>query len=54
MTERHAIPHFKALIVNIFNPGDQWPGFIKSLLRPFLLKSTLFTKSMKNLRNLEC
>ena len=45
MVQRHLIPHFKPLIVDIINPEGQGRGNIRSLPRPLLLKSTFFTKS---------
>ena len=45
MAQRHSIPHFKHLIVDIKNPEGQERGNIRSLPRPLLLKSTFFTKS---------
>ena len=45
MAQRHSIPHFKPLIVDIINPEGQGRGNIRSLPRPLLLKSTFFTKS---------
>ena len=45
MVQRHSIPHFKPLIVDIINPEGQGRGNIRSLPRPLLLKSEFFTKS---------
>ena len=45
MAQRHLIPHFKPLIVDILNPEGQGRGSIRSLPHPLLLKSTFFTKS---------
>ena len=45
MVQRHLIPHFKPLIVDIINPEGQGRGNIRSLPRPLLLKSEFFTKS---------
>ena len=45
MAQRHLIPHFKPLIVDIINPEGQGHGNIRSLPCPLLLKSTFFTKS---------
>ena len=45
MAQRHLIPHFKPLIVDMINPEGQGRGNIRSLPRPLLLKSTFFTKS---------
>ena len=45
MVQRHSIPHFKPLIVDIINPEGQGRGSIRSLSRPLFLKSTFFTKS---------
>ena len=45
MVQRHSIPHFKPLIVDIINSEGQGRGNIRSLPRPLLLKSTFFTKS---------
>ena len=45
MLQRHSIPHFKPLIVDIMNPVGQGRGSIRSLLHPILLKSTFFTKN---------
>ena len=45
MVQRHLIPHFKPLIVDIINPEGQGRGNIRSLPRPLLLKSEYFTKS---------
>ena len=45
MAQRHLIPHFKPLIVDIINPEGQGRGNIRSLPRPLLLKSAFFTKS---------
>ena len=45
MAQRHAIPHFKSVIVYSKNPEGQVRGSIRSLPRPLLLKSTFFTKS---------
>ena len=45
MVQRHSIPHFKPVIVDIRNPEGQGRGNIRSLPRPLLLKSTFFTKS---------
>ena len=45
MVQKHLIPHFKPLIVDIINPEEQGRGNISSLPRPLLQKSTLFTKS---------
>ena len=47
MVQRHSIPHFKPLIVDIINPEGQGRGNIRSLPRPLLLKSTFFTKSRR-------
>ena len=45
MVQRHLILHFKPLIDDIINPKGQGRGNIRSLPRPFLLKSEDFTKS---------
>ena len=45
MAQRHSIPHFKPLIVDIINPEGQGRGNIRSLPRPLFLKSDFFTKS---------
>ena len=45
MAQRHSIPHFKPLVVNIINPEGQGRGNIRSLPCPLLLKSEFFTKS---------
>ena len=45
MVQRHLIPHFKRLIVDIKNPEGQGHGNIRSLPRSLFLKSTFFTKS---------
>ena len=45
MVQRHSIPHFKPLIVDIINPEGQGRGNIRSLPCPLLLKSTFFTKN---------
>ena len=45
MVQRHLIPHFKPLILDIRNSEGQGRGNIRSLPRPLLLKSTFFTKS---------
>ena len=45
MVQRHLIPYFKPLIVDIKNPEGQGRGSIRSLPRPLLLKSAFFTKS---------
>ena len=47
MAQRHSIPHFKPLIVDIINPEGQGCGNIRSLPRPLLLKSEFFTKSRR-------
>ena len=45
MAQRHLILCFKPLIVDSRNPEGQGLGNIRSLPRPFLLKSEFFTKS---------
>ena len=45
MAQRHAIPHFKRLIVDSKILEGQGRGNIRSLPRPLLLKSEFFTKS---------
>ena len=45
MVQRHSIPHFKPLIVDIINPEGQGRGNIRSFPCPLLLKRTFFTKS---------
>ena len=45
MVQRHLIPHFKPLKVDIINPEGQGCGNIRSLPRPLLLKSEFFTSS---------
>ena len=45
MVQRHSIPHFKPLIVDIINPEGKGRGNIRSLPCPLLLKSGFFTKS---------
>ena len=45
MVQRHLIPHFKPLIVDIINTKGQGRGNIRSLPRPLLLKSEFFTMS---------
>ena len=45
MAQRHSISHFKRLIVDSKIPEGQGRGNIRSLTRPFFLKSTFFTKS---------
>ena len=45
MVQRHSIPHFQPMIVDIINPEGQGRGNIRSLSRILLLKSTFFTKS---------
>ena len=45
MAQRHTICHFKPLILDSRNPEGQGRGNIRSLPRPFLLKSDFFTKS---------
>ena len=44
MVQRHLIPHFKPLIVDIRNPEGQGRGNIRSLPCPLPLKSTFFHK----------
>ena len=44
MVQRHLIPHFKPLIVDIISLEGQGHGNIGSLPRPLLLKSIFFTK----------
>ena len=41
----HPVPHLKALIVNILNPGGQGNGCISSFPCPFPLRSTLFANN---------
>ena len=45
MVQRHSIPHFEPLIVDIMNLEGQGQGNTSSLPRPLLLKSAFFTKS---------
>ena len=45
MAQQNSILHFKPLIVDSKSPEGQGRGNIRSLPRPFLLKSTFFTKS---------
>ena len=45
MLQKHLIPHFKPLIVDIRNPEGQGRSNIRSLPHPLLLKSAFFTKS---------
>ena len=44
MLQRHSIPHFKPLLVDITIPEGQGRGNIRTLPRPLLLKSTFFTE----------
>ena len=44
MVQRHTIYHLKALIVDKKFPGGQGRGNIMGLLRPLLLKSSIYHK----------
>ena len=45
MVQRNTICHFKPLIMDSKSPEGKGCGNIRSLPRPFLLKSEFFTKS---------